>query len=63
MKYVKLFWSALATSLLCGFLLTDKHNPKINAYVNATVIMCVIWVVTRIISEGIVAILPENEKK
>lgn len=63
MKFIKLFWSGLAASLLCGFVITDKNDPKINSYVYATIIMCIMWVVTRIISEGLSIVLLENEKK
>ena len=63
-KYLKIFWSGLAASLLCGFLFSEKNSAKSLAFVNVTIIMCVMWVVTRIISEGIEAIIPhENEKK
>lgn len=65
-KYLKIFWSGLASSLLCGFFLSEKNSEKSLAFVNVTIIMCVMWVVTRIISEGIYAIIPnkdENEKK
>lgn len=65
-RYVKIVWSCMAASLLCGFVL-NKHNPeKLNIYTNATIIMCVIWVVTRIISEGLTTVLEtilKNEKK
>ncbi len=60
------FFGQLVSSLLCGFFLSEKNSEKSLAFVNVTIIMCVMWVVTRIISEGIYVIIPakdENEKK
>ena len=65
-KYLKIFWSGLISSLLCGFMFSEKNSPKSLAFVNVTVIACVMWVITRIISEGIIALIPQenkNEKK
>lgn len=56
----------MAASLLCGFVLNKQNPEKLTLYTNATVIMCVIWVVTRIIFEGLVTVLEiilKNEKK
>lgn len=65
-RYVKIVWSCLAASLLCGFILNKENSNKLILYVNATIIVCVIWVITRIILEGLMAILEpinKNEKK
>jgi len=65
-RYVKIVWSCMAASLLCGFVLNKQNPEKLTLYTNATIIMCVIWVVTRIISEGLITVLEiilKNEKK
>jgi hypothetical protein len=56
----------MAASLLCGFILNKQNLEKLTLYTDATIIMCVIWVVTRIIYEGLITILEtilKNEKK
>jgi hypothetical protein len=56
----------MAASLLCGFVLNKQNTEKLTLYTNATIIMCVVWVVTRIISEGLITVLEiilKNEKK
>jgi len=65
-RYVKIVWSCMAASLLCGFVLNKQNTEKLTLYTNATIIMCVVWVVTRIISEGLITVLEiilKNEKK
>lgn len=65
-RFIKIVWSCLAASLLSGFVFYKENSSKLSIYTNATIIMCVVWVVNRIISEGLFAALDiafKNEKK